>query len=100
MFLVNDLLSELLLSMKYADHIEEQSMSSEVGAAESWVGAIAVCRASDLAASRIANGRVQLWALEDTNRVLQPRHKLPVVIASHFSFSIILALLSFYKCLL
>ena len=59
-----------------------------------------MCRASDLAASRAGDSSVQLWALKDTNRVLQPLHKLPVVIASHFSFNIILALLSFYKCLL
>ena len=36
--------------MIYAGHIEEQSMSSEVGAAELWV--VAMCRASDLAASQ------------------------------------------------
>ena len=86
--------------MIYVGHIEEQSMSSKVDAAESWVGAVVVCRASDLASSGARDGSMQLWALEDTNRVLQPLHKLPVVIASHFSFNIILALLSFYKCLL
>ena len=86
--------------MIYVGHIEEQSMSSEVGAAESWVGAVAMCRASNLAAFGAVDGSMQLWALEDTNCVLQPLHKLPVVIASHFSFNIILALLSFYKCLL
>ncbi|KAG0565708.1 hypothetical protein KC19_7G009100 [Ceratodon purpureus] len=59
-------------------HIEEHSVSSEVGAAESWVGAVAVCRASDLAASGAGDGSVQLWALQDTNRVLEPLHKLPV----------------------
>jgi ribosomal RNA-processing protein 9 len=57
--------------------IEEKSASG-VGAAESWVGAVAVCRASDLAASGAGDGSVQLWALEDTNRVLKPLHKLPV----------------------
>lgn len=66
--------------MMYAGHIEEHSVSSEVGAAESWVGAVAVCRASDLAASGAGDGSVQLWALQDTNRVLEPLHKLPVVI--------------------
>lgn len=57
-------------------HIEENS-ASEVGA-ESWVGAVAVCRASDLAASGAGDGSVQLWALEDANRYLKPLHKLPV----------------------
>jgi len=57
-------------------HIEENSASG-VGA-ESWVGAVAVCRASDLAASGAGDGSVQLWALEDANRFLKPLHKLPV----------------------
>lgn len=59
-------------------YIKDDSVPSEVGAVESWVGAVAVCRASDLAASGAGDGTVQLWALEDTNRVLKPLHKLPV----------------------
>lgn len=38
-----------------------------------------MCRASDLAASGAGDGSVQLWALEDSNRILAPLHKLPVV---------------------
>lgn len=80
----------------YAGHSEEYSVSSEVGAAESWVGAVAVCRASDLAASGAGDGIVQLWALEDTNRVLEPLHKLPVVICLFTLFMlIVLAFLPF-----
>lgn len=59
--------------------IKEKSASG-VGAAESWVGAVAVCRASDLAASGAGDGSVQLWALEDTHRVLKPLQKLPMCI--------------------
>ena len=46
--------------MIYAGHIEVQSMSSEVGAAESWVGAVAIYRASDLAAFGAGDGSMQL----------------------------------------
>lgn len=68
-----------------AGDIKEKSASG-VGAAESWVGAVAVCRASDLAASGAGDGSVQLWALEDTNRALKPLHKLPVVMLPLFHF--------------
>lgn len=48
------------------------------GAAESWVGAVAVCSSSDLAASGAGDGTVQLWALEDANRSLRALHGLGV----------------------
>lgn len=65
-----------------AGHVEEHSVSTGTRGAESWVGAVAVCRASDLAASGAGDGSIQLWALKDTNRILEPLHKLPVVIYS------------------
>jgi len=70
-----------------AGHIEENSASG-VGA-ESWVGAVAVCRASDLAASGAGDGSVQLWALEDANRFLKPLHKLPVVILALYNIKVV-----------
>ncbi|CAM6092181.1 unnamed protein product [Calypogeia fissa] len=48
------------------------------GAAESWIGAVAVCRGSDLVASGAGDGMVRLWALEDTNRSLRALGSLPV----------------------
>jgi hypothetical protein len=91
------------MSMMYdAGGIGEHSVSSEIGAAESWVGAVAVCKASDLAASGAGDGSVQLWALEDTNRLLAPLHKLPVVIRRFTSFLLysMSTSLHFYECLL
>lgn len=81
-----------------AGHIEERAGSSGAGAAESWVGSVAVCRASDLAASGAGDGSVQLWALEDTNRVLKPLHKLPVVM--HALYIINLFMYSSFSLLL
>ena len=48
-------------------------------AVEAWVGAVAVCRNSDLAASGAGDGTVQLWELENSNSSLRALHKLPVV---------------------
>lgn len=48
-------------------------------AVEAWVGAVAVCRNSDLAASGAGDGNVQLWELENSNSSLRALHKLPVV---------------------
>lgn len=44
---------------------------------ESWVGALAVCRGSDLAASGAGDGQIRLWALEEDNRNLRALHSLP-----------------------
>ncbi|CAM6032665.1 unnamed protein product [Sphagnum compactum] len=52
--------------------------AAAAGAAESWVGAVAVCSSSDLAASGAGDGTVQLWALEDANRSLRALHGLAV----------------------
>lgn len=49
-----------------------------LGGVESWVGAMAVCRGSDLAASGAGDGLVHLWALQEDNRNLQALHSLPV----------------------
>jgi hypothetical protein len=51
------------------------------GAAAGWVGAVAVCRGSDLAASGAGDGAVRLWALHDGNKRLRPLHTLPTVSA-------------------
>jgi hypothetical protein len=51
------------------------------GAAAGWVGAVAVCRGSDLAASGAGDGAVRLWALHDVNKRLRPLHTLPTVSA-------------------
>jgi hypothetical protein len=50
-----------------------------VPGADAWVGALAVCRGSDLAASGAGDGKVQLWALEEDNKHLRALHSLPVV---------------------
>ncbi|GAQ90124.1 U3 snoRNP-associated 55-kDa protein RRP9 [Klebsormidium nitens] len=47
------------------------------GAAAGWVGAVAVCRGSDLAASGAGDGAVRLWGLHDGNKRLRPLHTLP-----------------------
>lgn len=49
------------------------------GAAAGWVGAVAVCRGSDLAASGAGDGAVRLWGLHDGNKRLRPLHTLPTV---------------------
>ncbi|KAJ7529169.1 hypothetical protein O6H91_15G036100 [Diphasiastrum complanatum] len=48
------------------------------GAVESWVGAVCVCRGSDLAASGAGDGSIRLWAIEEENRSLRALHSLPV----------------------
>ncbi|CAH9078745.1 unnamed protein product [Cuscuta epithymum] len=45
----------------------------------SWVGAVAVCRSSDLAASGAGNGLVRLWKLESDSRGISPLFKIPLV---------------------
>ena len=46
---------------------------------ESWVGALAVCRGSDLAASGAGDGIVRLWAIENSNKSLKVVHDIPLV---------------------
>ncbi|KAL3699535.1 hypothetical protein R1sor_017557 [Riccia sorocarpa] len=48
------------------------------GAASSWVGAVASCRASDLVASGAGDGVIRLWALEEDSRSVKPICSLPV----------------------
>ncbi|XP_031493418.1 U3 snoRNP-associated protein-like EMB2271 isoform X1 [Nymphaea colorata] len=45
---------------------------------QSWVGAVAVCRGSDLAASGAGNGLVRLWAVGDEQRIISPIHDVPL----------------------
>lgn len=47
--------------------------------AQSWVGAVTVCRGSDLAASGAANGVVRLWAIESESKSIRPLYDLPLV---------------------
>eukprot|EP00268_Persea_americana_P028290 TRINITY_DN27485_c0_g2_i1.p1 TRINITY_DN27485_c0_g2~~TRINITY_DN27485_c0_g2_i1.p1 ORF type:complete len:510 (+),score=93.46 TRINITY_DN27485_c0_g2_i1:106-1635(+) len=46
--------------------------------AQSWVGAVTVCRGSDLAASGAANGVVRLWAIESDTKSIRPLYDLPL----------------------
>ncbi|KAF9616578.1 hypothetical protein IFM89_030345 [Coptis chinensis] len=45
----------------------------------SWVGAVTVCRSSDLAASGAGNGVVRLWTVDSDNKRVQPLYDLPLV---------------------
>ncbi|CAL5412569.1 unnamed protein product [Camellia sinensis] len=56
-------------------HIPENCISS----AHSWVGSVAVCRSSDLAASGAGNGYVRLWEIENESKGVRPLFELPVV---------------------
>ncbi|MCL7030522.1 hypothetical protein MKW94_018815, partial [Papaver nudicaule] len=47
--------------------------------AQSWVGSVAVCRSSDLAASGAGNGTVRLWSVDGEAKTMQPLHDLPLV---------------------
>ncbi|XP_068668327.1 U3 snoRNP-associated protein-like EMB2271 [Aristolochia californica] len=47
--------------------------------AQSWVGAVAVCRGSDLAASGAANGLVRLWSIQSSTKNIQQLYALPLV---------------------
>ncbi|CAN6477433.1 unnamed protein product [Victoria cruziana] len=44
----------------------------------SWVGTVAVCKGSDLAASGAGNGLVRLWAVGNEQRTISPIHDLPL----------------------
>ncbi|GLJ04732.1 hypothetical protein SUGI_0002220 [Cryptomeria japonica] len=45
---------------------------------ESWVGALAVCTGSDLAASGAGDGMVRLWAIENSSKSLKVVHDIPL----------------------
>ncbi|KAH9306488.1 hypothetical protein KI387_010892 [Taxus chinensis] len=45
---------------------------------ESWVGALAACRGSDLAASGAGDGMVRLWAIESASKSLRVVHDIPL----------------------
>jgi ribosomal RNA-processing protein 9 len=52
---------------------EQRGAGSVGGAAATWVGSVAVCRGSDLAASGSADGVIHLWKIPDASgRVLTP----------------------------
>lgn len=58
---------------------EQRGAGSVGGAAATWVGSVAVCRGSDIAASGAADGVVRLWKIPDASgRVLMPLGGLPV----------------------
>ncbi|KAI9122702.1 hypothetical protein K1719_006542 [Acacia pycnantha] len=44
-----------------------------------WVGAVTVCRNSDLAASGAGNGSVRFWAVESERKDIQPLSDVPLV---------------------
>lgn len=60
--------------------------NSHCSSALSWVGAIAVCRNSDLAASGAGNGIVRLWAVESDAKRVQPLFNLPLVSSGKYIF--------------
>lgn len=62
------------------DYAENGSIqpNSHCSSALSWVGAVAVCRNSDLAASGAGNGIVRLWAVESDAKRVQPLFNLPL----------------------
>eukprot|EP00897_Mesotaenium_endlicherianum_P010723 jgi/Mesen1/967/ME000012S00523 len=61
-----------------ASRLSAPLMGGEGGAAEGWVGSVAVCRGSDLAASGAGDGYVRLWGCGGEPRRLRPLHSLPV----------------------
>lgn len=59
--------------------VEERGAGSIGGAAATWVGAVAVCRGSDLVASGAGDGVIRLWKAPDASgRALTPVGGLPV----------------------
>ncbi|ERN07696.1 U3 snoRNP-associated protein-like YAOH [Amborella trichopoda] len=58
------------------NHSMPVSSSSSV---QSWVGSVALCRGSDLAASGAGNGMVRLWAINNVNKSIQPLYYVPLV---------------------
>ncbi|PWA63400.1 transducin/WD40 repeat-like superfamily protein [Artemisia annua] len=57
------------------NHAPESVCSS----AHSWVGSVAVCRGTDLAASGAGNGMVRLWEIENDTKGVKPLFELPLV---------------------
>lgn len=53
--------------------------SHHCSSASSWVGAVTVCRNSDLAASGAGNGSVRLWAVESETKDIKPLYDVPLV---------------------
>ncbi|KAF7842475.1 U3 snoRNP-associated protein-like EMB2271 [Senna tora] len=53
--------------------------SYHCSSASSWVGAVTVCRNSDLAASGAGNGSVRLWAVESEAKDMKPVYDVPLV---------------------
>jgi len=47
--------------------------------AQSWVGAVAARKGSDLAASGAGNGLVRLWAIEPDSKGIRPLFKFKLV---------------------
>ncbi|KAK2991257.1 hypothetical protein RJ640_018014 [Escallonia rubra] len=62
-------------------HIDNGVLNSEdlSSSAHSWVGSVAVCRSSDLAASGAGNGSVRLWEIKSDSKGIQPLFELPLV---------------------
>ncbi|GAB2275246.1 hypothetical protein Dimus_010006 [Dionaea muscipula] len=61
-------------------HCENNSFKADnpCSTVHSWVGSVAVCPNSDLAASGAGNGFIRLWAIENENRGIQPLFHLPI----------------------
>ncbi|KAK3027540.1 hypothetical protein RJ639_041731 [Escallonia herrerae] len=62
-------------------HIDNGVLISEdlSSYAHSWVGSVAVCRSSDLAASGAGNGSVRIWEIKSDSKGIQPLFELPLV---------------------
>ncbi|KAL5731668.1 hypothetical protein ACHQM5_004375 [Ranunculus cassubicifolius] len=66
-------------------HGEDGTENGDVGpnnnycsTAQSWVGAVAACRNSDLVASGAGNGLVRLWKIDSDKRQIEPLFGLPL----------------------
>ncbi|XP_057250290.1 U3 snoRNP-associated protein-like EMB2271 [Beta vulgaris subsp. vulgaris] len=57
----------------------ELKTNNPCSTAQSWVGSVAVCRNSDLAASGAGNGCVRLWAINIENKGILPLFDVPMV---------------------
>ena len=55
--------------------------------AQSWVGAVAARKGSDLAASGAGNGLVRLWAIEPDSKGIRPLFKFKLVWYSCYSLN-------------
>ncbi|GAB2262583.1 hypothetical protein Droror1_Dr00003580 [Drosera rotundifolia] len=61
------------------DPIENKSFNADsaCSTAQSWVGSVAVCPNSDLAASGAGNGLIGVWAIENENRSMKSLFQIP-----------------------